>query len=51
MTKLKKIVLFAGIGAIVLAIVLITSISLIEYRIYRDQFKDVDPEAQIVTLE
>lgn len=45
MSKLKKIVLFAGLGAIVLAIAVITAVSLIEYRIYRSQFKD--PEARI----
>lgn len=50
MSKLKKIVLFSGLGAIVLAVILITSISLIKYQIYRSQFKDVEPEAQAVSM-
>ena len=46
MSKLKKIVLFAMLGAILLAIVTITSVSLIKYGIYRSQFKDVEATAQ-----
>lgn len=42
MSKLKKIVLFSALGAIFLAIVTITSVSLIKYNIYRSQFKDTD---------
>lgn len=47
MSKLKKIVLFAGLGAILLAIVIITSVSLIKYSIYKSQFKDMETKAQI----
>lgn len=50
MSKLKKIILFAGLGAIALAVILITSISYIQYQIYRGQFKDTDPEAQVVFM-
>lgn len=42
MSKLKKIVLFSTLGAIFLAIVTITSVSLIKYHIYRSQFKDME---------
>lgn len=47
MTKNKKIVLFSGIGAIVLAIVVVTAVSLIKYGIYRSQFKDKEAETNI----
>lgn len=47
MSKIQKIVLFAGLGAILLAICIITSVSLIKYQIYRSQFKDLEPEAQV----
>lgn len=46
MSKLKKIVLFAGLGAILLAVITITSVSLIKYAIYRSQFKDVEAEVR-----
>ena len=42
MSKLKKIVLFSSLGAIFLAIVIITSVSLIKYHNYRKQFKDME---------
>ncbi len=48
MSKLKKIVLFSGLGAIVLAVVIITSVSLIKYQIYRSQFKDQETAVQTV---
>ena len=47
MSKLKKIVLFATLGAILLAIVTITSVSLIKYSIYRSQFKNTDASAHV----
>ena len=47
MSKLKKIVLFATLGAILLAIVTITSVSLIKYAVYRSQIKDTNASARI----
>jgi len=46
MSKLKKIVLFAGLGAIFFAVILITAISLIQYQIYRS--KANSEQAQVV---
>lgn len=47
MSKLKKIVLFATLGAILLAVITITSVSLIKYAIYRSQFKDTTADAHV----
>ena len=47
MSKLKKIVLFSTLGAIALAIIIITSVSLIKYSIYRSQFKDMETSTRI----
>lgn len=46
MSKLKKIVLFSGLGAIVLAVIIITTVSLIQYQAYRSQF-DNKQQSQI----
>lgn len=43
MSKLKKIVLFSGIGAIALAIIIITSVSYGKYAAYR---KKMDEQTQ-----
>ena len=47
MTKLKKIVLFATLSAILLAIVTVTAVSLIKYGIYRSQFKDAEANTYV----
>lgn len=49
MNKYKKTVLFAGLGIIALAVIIITSVSLIQYAVYRSQFKDSEAQVQIVT--
>ncbi len=51
MSKLKKIVLFTGLGVIALAVVIITSVSLIRYQIYRSQFRDDEPEQSICVID
>ena len=48
MSKIKKIILFSGIGALILAVGLITLISFMNYQSYRNQFKS--NEAQIVQV-
>lgn len=49
MSKLKKIVLFSGMGAIALAIVISTLASFISYQVYRNSKKE--QQAQVVVME